>query len=91
MNSQLPNQPQLKVRQSCNVFFKPSILPKNKQTNSGFLPYITMIELFLLVFWKNSMIAKSCFEIMVFPYIIVSSLNYVTPLIVYPFLKKLST
>ena len=37
----------LKVRQSRNVFFKPTILPKNEQTNSVFLPNSTMSNSFV--------------------------------------------
>ena len=36
----------IKVRQSRNVFFKSTILPKNEQMDSVFLPNSTMIELF---------------------------------------------
>ena len=42
----------LKVRQSRNVLFKPTILPKNEQMNSGFLPNSTMIELFRSFFGR---------------------------------------
>ena len=42
----------LKVRQSRNVFFKPTILPKNERTNSFFLPNSTMIELFRSFFGR---------------------------------------
>ena len=35
----------LKVRQSRNVSFKPTILPKNELINSGFFPNSTKIEL----------------------------------------------
>ena len=39
------NGTQLKVRQSCNVFFKPTILPKSERTNSSFFC--------LTVLWSN--------------------------------------
>ena len=42
----------LKVRQSRNVFFKPTILPKNEGMNSVFLPNSTMIALFRLFFGR---------------------------------------
>ena len=50
----------LKVRKSRNIFFKPTILTKNEQTNS-FLRKSTWIVLF--TFWKNSRLAKSPFKI----------------------------
>ena len=52
----------LKVRQSRNGFFKP-IFPKNEQMSSGFLPNSTICWILLFVFWKNSRIPKSPFEI----------------------------
>ena len=53
----------LKVRQSRNVFFKPTILPKNEWKNSGFF-CLKVLTSVLFVFWKNSRrIAKSPFEI----------------------------
>ena len=42
----------IKVKQSRNVFFKPTIPPKNKQTKSFFLPNSTVIELFCSWFGK---------------------------------------
>ena len=37
----------LKVRQSHNVFFEQTILPKNEQTNSFFLPNSTSMNSFV--------------------------------------------
>ena len=42
------NQGLLKVRQIRKGFFKTTILPKNEQTNSGFLPNSIIIEWFHL-------------------------------------------
>ena len=42
----------LKVRQSRNAFFKPTILPKNERTNSVILPKSTMTELFCSFFGR---------------------------------------
>ena len=42
----------LEVRQICNVFFKPTILPKTERTNSFFWPNSPMIELFRSFFGR---------------------------------------
>ena len=42
----------IKVRQSRNVFFKLTILPKKERKNSVFLPNSTMIELFCSFFGR---------------------------------------
>jgi hypothetical protein len=49
----------LKVRQIRNDFFKPTFLPKNKQTNSTLL----LVDLFSFVFWKKGRTPKRHFEI----------------------------
>ena len=53
----------VKVRQSCNVFFKQTILPKSKQTNSVFLPkarslckQCSVCTIFIL--WKKILLTK---------------------------------
>ena len=54
----------LKVRQSRNVFFKPTILPKNERMILSFLPNSTTYDQIVFsIFRKNSRIAKSPFEI----------------------------
>ena len=49
----------LKFRQIRNYFFKPTILPKNEQTNSTLL----LVDLFSFVFWKKVKTPKRYFEI----------------------------
>jgi hypothetical protein len=53
---------ELKVRQSCNVSFKLMILPKYKQTNTNEQINLKN-EFFMFVYWKNSRIPQSSFEI----------------------------
>jgi hypothetical protein len=51
----------LKVRQSCNDFFKLTIVPE--QTNEfNFTTMIPQVNLFLFVFGKKSKTPKNCFE-----------------------------
>ena len=57
----------LKVRQNRNVFFKPTILPKNKRTNSGGILCLTarwqivFDKNFSFIFWKSSVIASEIY------------------------------
>ena len=55
----------LKVRQSCNIYFKLTIISKNEQMNSVFMPNIltALWSTVLFIYRKNSRIAKSPFEI----------------------------
>ena len=53
----------LKVRQSRNDFFKPTILPKNERTNSTLLLCYLMSTCFRLFFWKKLKTPKRHFEI----------------------------
>ena len=53
----------LKVKQSRKYVFKPTFLPKNKQTNSTLLLWYLSLTFFLFVFWKKVQIPKRHFEI----------------------------
>ena len=53
----------LKVKQSRKYVFKPTFLPKNKQTNSTLLLWYLSLTFFLFVFWKKLKTPKRHFEI----------------------------
>ena len=56
-SSNLSKKIRLNVRQSRNVFFKPTIFPKIERTNAFFDRIVS------IVYWKNSRIPKSPFAI----------------------------
>ena len=52
----------LKVRQSRNVFFKPTILPKNEKTNLFFLPLTELRRIVFVRFLEEFDDTENCFR-----------------------------
>ena len=53
---------QLKVKQSRNDFFKPTILPKKRTNKFDFTTIIPQVDLFSFVFWKKFKTPKMTFR-----------------------------